>query len=457
MDEGPGSPKKDSPLAQITVGPNVQVSKSRDTIRHAEVVIGADPNNAARLLAGSMMLDGFISVVAYGSGDAGRTWKLAFEKRGVIQGIRFVDPAIAYGPDGSVYFATLGTAPTRSSQVYCSHDGGQTWGLPTAVAEETDRPFLAVDCGKGKYRGRLYCSIWHRGKPAVYTSRDDGKTFDEPRSLGLRDHYGVATGQAAVLSDGTLVVPYRVLVAKMPTKGIGFGIRLRRSATGGETFLDEQSVWTSDFRTGGYNIIPMLAVNPGSKSFKDRMYLVWSEKTSAETHVMLTLSKDKGVNWSKPVVISEQGHPEGEGGKSYDSVLPTVAVNRRGIVGVSWYDSRDSRGGKVGCSVRFRASLDGGTTWLPSARVSEVPSRVDLNLENKMKDDWLGDTMGLTADAAGEFHVLWVDDRTGIRQVFTASVAVRSEKSRRSHPRPLQTNVVRPGGIKGGGIKVRGD
>jgi hypothetical protein len=248
--------------------------------------------------------------------------------------------------------------------------------------------------------------------------------------LALEDHYGVGPGQGVVLSDGTLIVPYRVLFAKMRTKGIGFGIRLRRSTTGGDSFHEEQCVWASDFLTGGYNIIPILAVDPGSRSFKDRLYLVWSEKTSAGRHVMLTLSKDKGVNWTRPVVISEQGNPEGGGWKSYDSVLPAVDVNRAGIVGVCWYDSRCSPDGKVGCSVRFRASLDGGRTWLLSARVSDVPNRVDLNLDNKVKDDWLGDTMGLAADAAGEFHVVWVDERTGIRQVFTASVAVRGKQAR---------------------------
>src|SRR5689334_2108208 len=41
--------------AQITVGPNVQVSRPRGTIAHGEVVIAADPNNPALLLAGSII------------------------------------------------------------------------------------------------------------------------------------------------------------------------------------------------------------------------------------------------------------------------------------------------------------------------------------------------------------------------------------------------------------------
>jgi hypothetical protein len=36
-----------------------------------------------------------------------------------------------------------------------------------------------------------------------------------------------------------------------------------------------------------------------------------------------------------------------------------------------------------------------------------------------------GDTAGLAADAGGTFHPVWIDNRTGTHQVWTASVGVR--------------------------------
>jgi hypothetical protein len=144
--------------------------------------------------------------------------------------------------------------------------------------------------------------------------------------------------------------------------------------------------------------------------------------------VILTLSKDKGATWCKPALLSEQPEPqEGARDKSYHALLPSVAVNRAGIVGVSWYDTRDSREGKPICNVRFRASLDGGATWLPSMRVTNVASDFHLNDKNGGVEgkNWVGHTAGLTADAAGEFHPLWVDNRTGVKQVFTTRIAVR--------------------------------
>ena len=36
-----------------------------------------------------------------------------------------------------------------------------------------------------------------------------------------------------------------------------------------------------------------------------------------------------------------------------------------------------------------------------------------------------GDTAGLAADADGVFHALWIDSRTGVHQMWTATIAVR--------------------------------
>ncbi len=79
----PDVPQEAGQEAQITVGPNAQVSRSRAKFAHAEVVLAADPNNRARLLAGSIIehpVDG-PSVIAYSSLDSGKTWELAFEKK----------------------------------------------------------------------------------------------------------------------------------------------------------------------------------------------------------------------------------------------------------------------------------------------------------------------------------------------------------------------------------------
>jgi hypothetical protein len=85
-------------------------------------------------------------------------------------------------------------------------------------------------------------------------------------------------------------------------------------------------------------------------------------------------------------------------------------------VAVSWYDRRGLDHRAPGCHVRLRLSADGGATWLPSVQVTEKPGRSSFAS--------LGDTAGLVADAGGRFHPVWIDDRTGKTQVWTATVKV---------------------------------
>ena len=98
--------------------------------------------------------------------------------------------------------------------------------------------------------------------------------------------------------------------------------------------------------------------------------------------------------------------------------MPAIAVNRRGIVGITWYDRRDNPD-NFGYWVRFRASMDGGATWLPSTRISPEAHKAS---EDTRKNS--GDTAGLAADAGGDFHPVWVDNQTGIPQMWTATVHV---------------------------------
>jgi hypothetical protein len=431
-------PPPDKEVPTIRVGPNVHVSQARAKTEHAEVVIAADPKNAGRLLAGSITIqpkgpgpNGAFSVVAYRSSDAGKTWQVAVEPAMTKDAENFGDPAVAYGPDGSAYFAHLVARDEKKLrlQVRRSLDGGKVWEQPVEGAGQADRPFLALDWTSGRFAGSLYCNYTivggvKAGRPGLYTSADAGRSLGEPRSWRVKGTQ-VSTGQGGVLSDGTLVVPY---VFRNATQKPTFAIQVRRSTTGGESLLDEQSVsvWVDDFlaREGIHPGFPMLAVDPGSKAFQDQLYLVWSQKTEAGHRVRLTLSQDKGMTWARPIVINEK--PDGVGVGNHEGVLPAVAVNRAGVVGVSWFEWRKTESGEVRGHEYFRASVDGGATWLPRVRVTDKENRFGPGDSPETAKSWLGDTSGLAADDAGDFHPLWVDNRTGTRQVFTAAVYVKT-------------------------------
>jgi hypothetical protein len=430
-----------------SVGPNVAVSKCRASHSHFEVVIAAHPSDPNRLLAGAMKQAGRgdgIDVVAYHSSDGGVTWELAFENPNPEPGAfgkpaksdSWADPAVVYGPDGSPYYAAIymGSAENNPPQLVTvrSLDGGKTWEASKVTADFPDRPFLAVDCTHGKNRGRVYCN-WANPDPdtrrrglAISISRNAGKTFGPLRVWSIKQtsvKFTMTPGPAVVLSNGTLVVPYCHREDSLVNEPVTVEICVRRSNTGGDSFSDEQSVTNTPYRRGWCSNMPLLAADPGSRSYKDRLYLAWSQATADGQRIFLCFSSDRGLTWSKPTILSDESV-----GKNYDAVLPAVAVSQKGIVAVTWYDSRPGQDGKPCMNVRFRASVDGGTSWLPSACVTDVPSQISFQVSTPLfavPPDHLGDTAGLAADALGSFHPLWVDKRSGVRQVYTAKVSVR--------------------------------
>jgi hypothetical protein len=98
-----------------------------------------------------------------------------------------------------------------------------------------------------------------------------------------------------------------------------------------------------------------------------------------------------------------------------------------------WYDRRDFPN-HDGYVPRFAASFDGGETFTASVVISKAP-----NARSAQKGpDFLlngGDTAGLTAAADGRFHAVWIDNRTGVQQVWTAAIGIGTP-DRAAAPRP---------------------
>jgi len=160
---------------------------------------------------------------------------------------------------------------------------------------------------------------------------------------------------------------------------------------------------------------PRLAADTLATTYRDRLYYVW-EDGGAVARILLSASADRGRTWTAPVVLSEQP-ADAAGEQDYGAFKPSIAVNKEGAVAVSWYDRRGLGASRSGYNVRLRVSLDGGASWLPSVQPNDKTCRA-------RPDDLGDDTAGLTADAAGNFHPVWIDDRADRRQVWTRTVKV---------------------------------
>lgn len=475
-----GATKPINPAPAIVVGPNVQASKAFADNPHGETHMAANPRNPRNLIGGSMVWSketNLHTVVAYASFDGGETWSATLKFN---DGLYHSDPAVAFDAEGTAYFLQI-THPTGFEEpkyythLYRSKDGGRSW-LEPVIMPMLDRHFAAADDNPGKYQGSLYINGRTEQQVQVQRSRDRGATFDggvqafaQPKGRRIA---GIA--RMVVLSDSTLVIPFGDM--ELPTPDVegspgkpNAALKVVTSVDGGNTFSEPVTIAPraiGHMLTSHSNHFNFAADRSGGP-FKDRLFVAWSDsysggsqfsrKKSGGANILFSYSADKGKSWSKPILINDDHLPS----KLADAPVhfqPVIAVNKDGVVGVMYYDRRNSTN-NLDWTVRFSASLDGGETFLPTVQVAESPNRYAGSTKialgarpyggghmppntnyrgGALKFDFNisqfniagGHTAGLDADANGVFHPFWIDNRTGVAQVWTAPVTVKRKAVR---------------------------
>ena len=441
------------------VGPDYLVSRDGDR-PHVEVMAASNPRNPRNLLAGAITFtrpDGGAATKAYVSFDGGVQWEdIVFAEQKETGG---GDPQVAFTAAGTAIFATLATRVDETGRTraflhaYRSEDGGRTWSAPFDLGASYDHPMLAADQSAGPFGGRLYMSVLYGREYnlGVFRSEDDGRSWIGPvKFLDGAGERGLNVDPLLVLHDGTIVVPF-VDFPSNPEQTAGWTesrIWTVVSTDGGVTFSEpkpgpvklsgddvrEAREGTERFRGGSWT---MLAVDR-SERFRDRAYAVWPSYSEGLPRVVISWTDDRGSTWTDPRPVAALESPE------VQQFQPAVAVNRDGVLGVSWYDTRQAPS-RFAFHQYFAASFDGGETFTEPHRVSGalseplgsgnlVPAPITFSgTDGELRlamisaaSRWVngGDYMGLTTSAGGHFHPVWADARSGTYQVYTAEVRI---------------------------------
>ena len=448
----------------VTVGANVQVSAGNRSVPHFELLACASPLDARQLLVGSMSFPGGAphpGVQVYGSADGGASWVHEFESRPA--GETRADPTCAFGPDGSAYQGMLGRRGVELRRRIAPRD---RWDGPIYLPG-VDRPYFVVrPAGPDRAEELLYVGQgttsslspenvnrygtrtfdW-TSDVSVFTSRDRGSSVSGPMSrVSFGESYATSIGKPALLRDGTLVTPFTVFDdrAKQDTATL----RVIRAGAGAGRLEPAVTIdrWSQASLSGSK--IARLAVDPGSPSFSDRLYALRVDQ-SDRARVLINASDDGGRTWSRSRRVDDDA--PGAPNPRPDASNPAIAVNRAGIVAVGWADRRkDPR--NLSSFYRVAISRDGGETFSPSVEVSSAPSRfadgetVPLRPSPDVSDgrngvlraslgvdSWyfdMGHTVDLIAAADGVFHAFWIDNRTGVHQIWTAPIRAEGTAAR---------------------------
>jgi hypothetical protein len=359
-----------------------------------------DPNNVVAVVQqGRFPSGGGAAGISFSASlDGGRHWR-----DGTLPGLtlgaggefdRATDPAVAFGPDGSVYANTLpfDTSDCRNGiAVNRSDDGGLTWNQPVLVQDDpscsvfNDKNWIAVDTyAASPHLGRIYVA-WFRSGPIVLRYSDDrGATWSSLRTVA-----GSGNGAIPMVQpNGDLTVVYQT-----------GSIISRTSHDGGNTFdaavniNSFQGSEPPDMRTGA---LPTAAVDPATGV----LYAGWQDtrfRMRGLNDIVLSRSTDGGQTWSSLVRVN----PDPVTSK-LDHFTPDVAASN-GFVHVT-YRTRNNAGGPSNLvDERYIVSEDGGLTF-GGELVLGPPADLDFAAESN--GAFLGDYMGVAASSKF-VHAVW--------------------------------------------------
>ncbi len=241
------------------------------------------------------------------------------------------DPALAFGPDGKVYYASLagvrGTNIPDLITVSRSTDKGASWSDPVLATNKTnpvdfnDKEAIWVDrSAASPFKGNVYVSwtlfvgVPGTAEPIVLSrSVDGGKTFSPAQKLSASYNNNTIGGR-----QGSTI----------------------RTDAAGNVFV----VWESGVTINGF-------------------------KTDAQ---VFAKSTDGGVTFSKSAVIAPvHDLPSPLPGSSFrNDSFPTVDIDQVHTIHVAWADSQNGH-----ASVLVSKSSNGGASWSSPATALDVTGR----------------------------------------------------------------------------------
>ena len=322
------------------------------------------------------------------------------------------DPWTAILSDGQTAMSWLGTQGSFQHefpvQFFASNDGGVNWKpAPQSAPGNYDGTKIAA------LRDTFYFTTVRfrsdMGADVILYRRAGKGPLQEVAKI---DGEGVRLNfcEPAILSDGTVLVPASNYLKNVWVQ--------RYNPT---TQKLSAPFEVSQHPGGARGYMRLVADTNQDSSFKDRAYFVRALGRKGDREgVWLNYSTDQGQSWSADTRIDLFADS-----MAAKAIVPSPAVNKDGVLGVSWVDRRNDPKREKN-DVYFTVSLDGGKSFQRPTRITpiSVATKTPGNADVANKFPGGGHYLGITAKPDGSFQLVWSDSRSGFFELQTCNVAV---------------------------------
>ena len=274
-----------------------------------------------------------------------------------------------------------GATFSRATNCYIAHSIG-AYPVP-GPPEYYDKEWMTVDRTHSPYRNTLYAAFlnldqFNGSHIQLCTKPAQGAVFGTPVNVSPDSFSMVQFASIGVDRSGAVHVTYYG-----SSDQIHYALYHSISKDGGQTFQSPSKItdadipgWAPDAKTGhlvgirssGDYPCPHLSIDTSSEI--ERLYFVWCGygTTFNQGHgadIYFNSSTDGGTTWSEARVINDDTVTN-----YTDHYYPSIAVNRNGVITVTWYDRRADQQNDVNTLYYMSQSFDGGKTWTKNVQVS---------------------------------------------------------------------------------------
>ncbi len=421
--------------------PQIRIHSDATTEVQNEQQICVNPTNPANVVAcWRDFRYGYRRVGVGYSFDGGFTWT-DFLVQGLFPWDS--DPVLTVHHDGTFYLSVINFESGGPNQlvVHRSAYGGEYWDGPfTAVYSSggvfEDKEWIAVDRTHGARDGYLYIAWSSIGNGTIKCVRSLNRGGSWSAAVNVSD--AGSQGQwpvPLVLADGDLLVAWDDLAKNR----IVFDV----STNGGITWNIDRVLTTTITAAGAYvngGILvfpyPSLALDETSGPWAGRVYCVYADHAVPGNgmDIWLRYSSDSGRSWSARMRVNDDTQ-----GLLRDQFHPWITCDDHGMLHAIWYDRRDDSE-NFRWHIYYSKSSDGGITWEPNERVTNVSSSpadafagTPPAIPAGLADGWqpedgalalvpaglIGEYSGV-AVGAGIAHPIWTDTRNGNQDTYAS-------------------------------------